>query len=406
MASTMHLLDARQRAALPAVRFWLYFTAFLIFCMVIVGGATRLTDSGLSITEWQPLLGAIPPLTEADWLAALEKYRQIPEYQLDQQGHDPRGLQVHLLVGMGAPLPRPHHRRSPSSFPLPVFALTGRLSTRRRPGAAACSSCWAGCRARWAGTWCPPASVDRVDVSQYRLSAHLTLATVIFAAILWVAIGLGGKRHAPRHGMEWAALALVALILLQVAPGGFVAGLDAGMGYNTWPLMDGALVPPGLMVMEPGWRNLFENAMTVQFNHRLLAYVITLAAVAYALATRTQNGRAACSRPCCLQVVFGIWTLLCAGAALAGVGPSGRGADRSRRRPVEPARSSSGNRLVEIGDDVVDVLDADRQADHVGRGACKLQLILRQLAVGGRGRVDDQRARVADIGEVREQLHR
>ena len=144
----------------------------------------------------------------------------------------------------------------------------------------------------------------------------------------------------PRRGMEWAALALVALILLQVAAGGFVAGLDAGMGYNTWPLMDGALVPPGLMIMEPWWRNLFENAMTVQFNHRLLAYVITLAAVAYALATRTQTA-ALLLAAVLLQVVFGIWTLLCAGAALAGAGPPGRGADRlSAAAALEPARSS------------------------------------------------------------------
>ena len=292
----MHFLDARQRAALPAVRFWLYFTAFLIFCMVIVGGATRLTDSGLSITEWQPLLGAIPPLTEADWLAAFEKYQQIPEYQLINKGMTLEDFKfiywwewAHRFLGRIIGLA--------FFLPFAVFALTGRLS---RGTAWRCGVLFVLGGLQGALGWYMVSSglVDRVDVSQYRLAAHLTLATVIFAAILWVAIGLGGKRHAPRHGMEWAALALVALILLQVAAGGFVAGLDAGMGYNTWPLMDGALVPPGLMVMEPGWRNLFENAMTVQFNHRILAYVIALAAVAYALCRADASGRAVCSRPC------------------------------------------------------------------------------------------------------------
>jgi len=303
----MHFLDARQRAALPAVRFWLYFTAFLIFCMVIVGGATRLTDSGLSITEWQPILGAIPPLTEADWLAALEKYRQIPEYQLINKGMSLEDFKfiywwewAHRFLGRIIGLV--------FFLPFAVFALTGRLS---RGTAWRCGVLFVLGGLQGALGWYMVSSglVDRVDVSQYRLSAHLTLATVIFAAILWVAIGLGGKRHAPRHGMEWAALALVALILLQVAAGGFVAGLDAGFGYNTWPLMEGALVPQGLFAAEPWWRNMFENAMTVQFNHRLLAYVITLAAVAYALATRTQTA-ALLLAAVLLQVVFGIWTLL------------------------------------------------------------------------------------------------
>ncbi len=304
--------------------------------MVIVGGATRLTDSGLSITEWQPILGAIPPLTEADWLAAFEKYRQIPEYQLINKGMTLEDFKfiywwewAHRFLGRIIGLV--------FFIPFAVFALTGRLS---RGTAWRCGVLFVLGGLQGALGWYMVSSglVDRVDVSQYRLSAHLTLATVIFAAILWVAIGLGGKRHAPRHGMEWAALALVALILLQVAAGGFVAGLDAGMGYNTWPLMDGALVPPGLMIMEPGWRNLFENAMTVQFNHRLLAYVITLAAVAYALATRTQTAALLLAAVLSAGGVRYLDPAL-AGAALAGAGPPGRGADRSRRRPMEPARS-------------------------------------------------------------------
>jgi cytochrome c oxidase assembly protein subunit 15 len=151
--------------------------------------------------------------------------------------------------------------------------------------------------------------VDRVDVSQYRLAAHLTLATVIFGAILWVLFGLAQSRRSPSGGREWMALLLVGLIVLQVAAGGFVAGIDAGFGYNTWPLMEGALVPPGLMVAEPWWRNMFENALTVQFNHRVLAYVITVLAVAYAYVVRSGTSLILLAA-IGLQVVLGIWTLL------------------------------------------------------------------------------------------------
>ena len=157
--------------------------------------------------------------------------------------------------------------------------------------------------------------------------------------------------------------------------------------------------------MEPGWRNMFENAMTVQFNHRLLAYVIALAVVAYALAARSATA-ALLLAAVLLQVVLGIWTLLLQVPLWLGLVHQGGALIVLAAALMEPARSASGNRLVEIRDDVVHVLDADRQADHVGRGACELELIRRQLAVGGRGRVDDQRARVADIGEMREQLHR
>jgi cytochrome c oxidase assembly protein subunit 15 len=151
--------------------------------------------------------------------------------------------------------------------------------------------------------------VDRVDVSQYRLAAHLTLATVIFGAILWVALGLGRTRHAPETGAQWLALALVALVVLQVAAGGFVAGLDAGFGYNTWPLIDGAVVPKGLFAAEPWWRNMFENALTVQFNHRNLAYVIAVLAVAQAYVVRS-SGSLMLLAAVLAQVALGVWTLL------------------------------------------------------------------------------------------------
>jgi cytochrome c oxidase assembly protein subunit 15 len=152
---------------------------------------------------------------------------------------------------------------------------------------------------------------DRVDVSPYRLSAHLTLAALIFGAILWVAFGLGGgARLSVRAGR--AALALTGLVFLQIAAGGLVAGLDAGMGYNTWPLMEGAIVPSGLGAIEPWWRNLFENALTAQFDHRMIAYALLIAAGANALAARPELRASALLlfAAVLLQAAGGVWTLL------------------------------------------------------------------------------------------------
>lgn len=303
----MDILNDRQTEALPLVRAWLFFTAFLVFCMVIVGGATRLTDSGLSITEWQPLLGVIPPFTEAQWQEALEKYRQIPEYQLVNKGMSLDDFKfiywwewAHRFLGRFIGLV--------FFLPFLYFAVTGALSGRTLWRSAALFVLGG---LQGALGWYMVASglVDRVDVSQYRLSAHLTLATVIFGAILWVAFGLDRKRRLVHGSREWVAVLIVGLVILQVAAGGFVAGLDAGMGYNTWPMMDGQLIPAGLMIMKPWWANLFENAMTVQFNHRILAYVIVVVAAGYAYVVQTQTA-ALIVAAVLLQVVFGVWTLL------------------------------------------------------------------------------------------------
>lgn len=297
----------RQASALPYVRGWLYAMAALVFAMVIVGGATRLTDSGLSITEWQPLLGAIPPLSEQHWLEAFEKYRQIPEYHLVNKGMSLADFKfiywwewAHRFLGRVIGLA--------FFLPFAYFALTGALSLKT---GLRCGALFVLGGLQGALGWYMVASglVDRVDVSQYRLAAHLTLATVIFGAILWVAFGLGKARHAPRNGNQWMALLLAGLVLLQVAAGGFVAGLDAGFGYNSWPLIDGALIPPGLFTAEPWWRNMFENALTVQFNHRMLAYAIAAVALLHAWLARTP-GSFLLLAAVFLQVALGIWTLL------------------------------------------------------------------------------------------------
>lgn len=309
--------SAKQVSARPAVRAWLAFVAFMVFCMVIVGGATRLTDSGLSITEWQPLLGAIPPLNEAHWLEALEKYRQIPEYQLINKGMSLDEFKFiywwewgHRFLGRTIGLA--------FFVPLMFFWLTGRLERSQLPRLLALFVL-GGLQGALGWYMVMSGLVERTDVSQYRLSAHLTLATVIFAALIWTALGYGNQRRpaAWTIPLGGGALALVGLILLQTALGGFVAGLDAGMAYNTWPLMDGKFIPSGLMVMDPAWRNFFENALTVQFQHRMMAYVIAGFAIWHAVRAMGESSPApvrvsgmAIIIAVFAQIGLGIWTLL------------------------------------------------------------------------------------------------
>lgn len=304
---TAETLNFRQTAAMPYVRAWLIGVAALIFCMVIVGGATRLTDSGLSITEWKPLLGAIPPMSEAHWLDAFQKYQQIPEYQQINKGMTLDQFKFiywwewsHRFLGRVIGLA--------FFLPFAYFAVTGALN---RSTAIRCGVLFILGGLQGALGWYMVASglVDRVDVSQYRLAAHLSLATFIYGAILWVSFGLGRQRHAPANGRQWLALAIAALVLLQIAAGGFVAGLDAGFGYNTWPLIDGAVLPNGLFAAQPWWRNMFENALAVQFNHRMLAYAIFLLVAAQALMVRSQASLIL-MLAVLAQVCLGIWTLL------------------------------------------------------------------------------------------------
>jgi cytochrome c oxidase assembly protein subunit 15 len=293
--------------------------AGLVFAMILVGGATRLTDSGLSITEWQPLLGAIPPMSEATWDEAFRKYRQIPEYTIINRGMTLDEFKAiywwewgHRLLGrfIGVAFLVPflwlwaRRRIAPAFMPhvVAIFALGG------LQGALGWYMVMSGL-------------VDRVDVSQYRLTAHLGLALLIFGYVFWLALDLDRiARREPRRkgvGPMSGAVALVALIFVQMLLGALVAGLDAGRGYNTWPLMDGRVIPEGLFVDSPWWINLFENAMTVQFDHRMVAYgVLALAAVqAFRVFASGAGDRAGTSASMLLaalvaQAGLGIWTLL------------------------------------------------------------------------------------------------
>jgi cytochrome c oxidase assembly protein subunit 15 len=277
--------EIRRRGAARsrrAVRIWLYILLLVLFALFLVGGATRLTDSGLSITEWKPIHGVIPPLSEAEWQEELEKYRQIPEYQQINRGMSLDEFKsifwwewAHRLLARGVGVVM--------ALPLAFFWLSGRLESHLKPKLLGLLAL--GGFQGFVGWWMVSSGLsERVDVSQYRLATHLTLACIIFAAVMWVARGLAPHSEAPAgQGTRRFAAAMALLVLFQIYLGALVAGLDAGMAYNTWPLMDGSLVPGDLFVQRPWWINLFENPKTVQFIHRLGAYAVLAAALAHAI---------------------------------------------------------------------------------------------------------------------------
>ncbi len=291
VSSVANAPTEKQIKARPAIQIWLFMICALIFAMVIVGGATRLTGSGLSITEWKPIVGAIPPLNIEDWNEAFEKYKQIPQYKEINEGMSLNEFKSifwwewgHRFLGRFIGL----------AFFLPFlfFLVTKRVESSLKP------KFWlmflGGGLQGFVG-WYMVASglTERVDVSQYRLAAHLGLAILLFSYIFWVAIGLrrddniavsSGKLkhenadaggHLKAH-LKSPAYFITGLIFFQIIAGAFVAGLKAGKAHNTWPLMDGRFIPNGLDVMTPFWKNLFENVLTVQFNHRMIAYVIAI----------------------------------------------------------------------------------------------------------------------------------
>ena len=300
-------------AADPArpVAIWLFVVAAMIALMVVVGGLTRLTESGLSIVEWKPVTGVIPPIGEAQWAAEFDKYKQFPEYQKINRGMTLDGFKsifwleyIHRLLG----------RLIGVIFFLPMvwFWLRNRIPAGMKPHLVA-MFVLGGSQGALGWFMVESGLVDRPDVSHLRLTAHLGLALLIFVYILWSALSLArrGRMLALRGGGIAALLAC--LVFLQILSGGLVAGLDAGQGYNTWPLMDGSIIPKGLLSMSPGWINILDNAMTVQFQHRMGAYLVAALAVATAILSK---GRAATGlrhgllAAVALQIALGITTLL------------------------------------------------------------------------------------------------
>lgn len=284
MTSAAAYLRARADSR-RSIAGWLFVCAALIFALVVIGGITRLTESGLSITEWKPVTGTFPPLSDEGWQAEFEKYQQIPEYRernlgmtLDQYKNIYWWEYLHRLGG----------RLVGIAFLLPFlwFLLRGRL---RGQLAWKLGGIFLLGAAQGALGWYMVASglVDRISVSPYRLAAHFTLAVLIYGAIFWVALDLVRPWHSRRDGR---ALGMAALALLTMISGAFVAGHDAGMIYNTFPLMDGRLVPAGYLDHDPWWLNFLENPAAIQFNHRLLGVTTATAAILYWLAAWRDSG--------------------------------------------------------------------------------------------------------------------
>lgn len=305
-AGTLEPMDASMRQ----VRIWLYVVAAMIVAMVVVGGATRLTESGLSITEWKPVTGVLPPLSEAQWQAEFDKYKTIPQYEILNKG---MGLESFKTIFWWEWAHRLLGRVIGFVFLLPFlyFAMRGLI---RGALLGKCLVLFLLGGMQGAIGWWMVASglTERTSVSQYRLAVHLTMACIILAAVVYVGRSLTAARlQALPPALRAGAFALVGLVVLQIFAGGVVAGLDAGMSFNTWPLMDGALIPAAdkLALLSPGWRNLFENVLTVQFTHRMIAYALWLSALLHALHAMRTGGWAA-------RQAWGLFALVSAQALL------------------------------------------------------------------------------------------
>lgn len=269
-----------------ALAAWLVVVAALVCVMIVVGGLTRLTDSGLSITEWKPITGAAPPMSEAAWREAFAKYQAIPEYQLQNRGMALADFKVIYWWEWG-------HRQLGRviglvyAAPLVGFWLAGRLPRRLR-GRFVGLLVFGGLQGA-IGWWMVASGLtERVDVSHYRLAVHLGMAFLLLAALVWTLLDVVDDRPQRRgwggDAIAIAATALAAGVFLQIILGAFVAGLDAGRIYTDWPLMDGAIIPADYGALEPWWRDALENRASVQLHHRFGGYLVALGAVSFAAA--------------------------------------------------------------------------------------------------------------------------
>ncbi|MEM9901003.1 MAG: heme A synthase [Pseudomonadota bacterium] len=276
---------AARTGARGAVRLWLIALFALVVIMIAVGGLTRLTDSGLSITEWAPLSGAIPPLSAEDWEREFDAYRQIPEYQLQNRGMSMAEFKVIYWWEWG-------HRQLGRVIGLVWAAgFVGFLAARQIPpgwtGRLLLLGALGGLQGA-IGWWMVASGLEAgmLDVASYRLAVHLGLAFVILGLLAWYILALGRPqtellqaRRARERKLWGMSTGLLHLCFVQILLGALVAGIDAGRSYIDWPLMAGALVPPNIFDLEPLWRNFFENSGLVQFMHRMVGYVLFLFAI-------------------------------------------------------------------------------------------------------------------------------
>ena len=300
-----------------AIGRWLALWAAAVALLVLIGGATRLTESGLSITEWKPLTGVVPPLSTHAWEEEFGRYQRIPQYQ---QLHADMTLARFKAIFLWEYTHRLWARLVGVAFALPLvwFALRRRVPAAVLPRLAVLLALL-GLQGAM-GWWMVQSGLSvRTSVSQYRLAAHLMMALFLYAAAVWTAAGLLEHRPAPGQALRpafGAMLALTALVFLTALSGAFVAGLHAGKIYNSVPFMGAGLVPAEYLQLSPAWRNVFENPAAAQFDHRVLATLTFLAAIAAGLvfwrASNARLGRRArwLVGAALLQVALGIATLL------------------------------------------------------------------------------------------------
>jgi cytochrome c oxidase assembly protein subunit 15 len=329
MPATPALLDRNAADPHRAVRLWLWVVAGLVLLMVTVGGATRLTGSGLSITEWRPVTGAIPPLSVADWATEFEKYRQIPQYQLLNKGmslsefqfiywwewgHRQLGRFIGALYLLGW-LWFAARRAVSLKLGLVLFAMGLLLGTQGAIG------------------WVMVASglkEGMIAVAPIKLTLHLTLASLFLSSVVamatWLSPPRPGNAASGARALRGGAILLLVLVFVQIALGGLVAGSRAGLTYNTWPLMDGAFIPPASVLFSgtPLIENFVDNAALVQFNHRMLAYLLAGLVLRHWWKAKSIGGSPARRATALLglmlaQIILGIVTLLLAVPLWAGL---------------------------------------------------------------------------------------
>ena len=314
--NTISETELRRRHVIMAI--WLFAVIVMVIAMVILGGVTRLTHSGLSMVEWKPVTGWLPPLSEAAWMEVFDKYKLSPEFQKVNNHMDLEGFKsifwfefLHRLWGRVIGL----------AFFLPfmVFLIRGWVSRNMVPKMIL-MFILGGLQGVMGWYMVKSGLIDRPDVSQYRLTAHFSLALIIIGYIEWFALGLLFPRNQKAPGanpLSEFALFIWFWAFVTALSGGFVAGLDAGFAYNTFPLMDGEVFPPDLFPLSPFYLNLFEDITSVQFSHRLLAEILFLLITVFWFKARkrdlTPRGKLAVNGlavAVLIQVTLGISTLL------------------------------------------------------------------------------------------------
>jgi len=312
-----HVAPLSSRRAIVA---WLGVCCALVFAMVVVGGITRLTHSGLSITEWDPIVGVVPPLSASDWKDAFAKYQQTPEFRKvnpDMTQHEFKRIfwweYFHRLLGraIGIVFLVPYlwflaRNRIPRGYAWPLAGIFALGVLQGVVG------------------WLMVASglVSDPHVSQFRLAAHLGLALAIFAAMVWTGLSLALPANANSRDRlvrraRRGAFAVVAMVFAMALLGALVAGTRAGFAYNTFPSMNGYVVPPEIMMLAPWWKNFFWNMATVQFDHRIGGWLLAFAVPLFwwrlrapVIPRRARRGATALVAMLALQLALGIATLV------------------------------------------------------------------------------------------------